>query len=149
MKKAILVGRHDSPNKMGYDEIITRNVLFSLDEDECERQLFELVDEAKDENADLIFQNIPTVLADALIRCFFKGILAVRIFGVVSKPGPRIAGVTETYAFGDSEAAELAAEAIQFANSRAKVALDDTKTAVSVSVDPVPAFEFVRLQRLF
>lgn len=148
MAKAILVGRHDADNKMGYDEITPRNVLFHLDPIEIDDQLVSLIDEAEAENADLVFQNVPAVLAGALLRYQMHADCPVRVFAVVSKPGPRVAGVTQSFAFHERSTALMAAEAIRYVNSRASVTMDDTETTVLVSVDPVSPFEFVRLERL-
>lgn len=146
MSKAILIGRHNTADKMGYDEIVSKNVLFSLEPDEVDEQLVALIDEAAADNSDLVFQNVPAVLAAALLRYQLVTEAPVSAFAIVSKPGPRVAGVTQNFEFPTAEAAAAAADAIRHANARANVEI--AGTTVTVTVDPVPAFEFVRLERL-
>lgn len=146
MKKAILVGRHDAQDNMGYDEIVPKNILFSLIAEDIDQQVCDLIDEAIEQDADIILQNVPTVLAGALLRYPDFASCPVRIFGIVSKPGPRASGVSESFVFDDPADAEKAARAVKHANGRAKVEVSGH--IVTVTVDPVPQFEFVRLERL-
>lgn len=147
----ILVGRHTGPEMPGVRVVETRNIEWSLDPATLDKQVAELFAAARERGEDVrvLFQNIPAVLFPAL---FFKRDGETTFGVIVSKPGPRAAGVAKTFDFSplnmqgglpEDNLAQMGAEVARHANGRAKVEVNGAE--LTVTVDPVTPFEFVRI----
>lgn len=146
MAKFLIVGRHAPDLGDTVAEIVGQeNVMFSMQADEVDGQLDELLVKANEAGASLLLQNVPAPLAGALIRR--RGDFAgVRVGVIVSIPGPREAGVVQTYQLFCGWVANRAAEAVRFANNRAKVEVEGR--TLTVTVDPVTKFQFSHIEWL-
>lgn len=145
--KVLIVGRHapdlgDTQVKILGQE----NIQFSLTAAEVDVQLVDLLAKASEVGAEaVLLQNVPAVLAGALIRR--QGDFAgVRLGVIISVPGPREAGVQKSYKLFSGWVAKRAAEAVQFANNRAQVSVEGN--TLSVTVDPVAKFQFSHIEWL-
>jgi hypothetical protein len=143
--KAIVVGRHagDIP---GVEVVRQINLEWSLEEGQAFKQLDELMGDASAEGAKcIVLQNVPGVLAAALTK---KALDTpnVPVYVIISKPGARTAGVSRSWTFYTHTNA--VADVVKFANGRAKVEISEDGTTITVTVDPIPVFEFVRLERV-
>lgn len=151
--RVVVVGRH-APD-LGKDaeefEIVKcENVTFSLKRDECRAQLLALVKDAGALDARVLLQNTPGVVTAAL-----SDIIGIGIGVIISVPGPRQAGVTETFNAGNDymaglPASEIGAElirAVAFANARAKCEKYGD-CGIRVTVDPVPLFVYSHIEWL-
>lgn len=155
--RVIMVGRH-APDLGGDSEkfeiVRSENVTFSLNRQECRAQINHLLKEAHDLNARLLLQNVPSVLAAALCD-FASEFHHVGIGVIVSVPGPRQAGLTETFQAGNDymaglPASEIGAElirAVAFANARAKCERYGD-CGIRVTVDPVTPFVYSHIEWL-
>lgn len=158
--RTMLVGRHVSDLPSEFEIIVQENVTFSLDRAEVKEQVLALVQRAKDLNVGaIIFQNTPGILGVALGELHrspsgewlpLERQLGVKVGVIISRPGPRLAGVAKTFVFATLPEATyaptnsaLAAEAVTFANSRAKVTIktvDGWTDEMRVEVDPISPF---------
>jgi hypothetical protein len=143
----VIVGRHIQGEIPGCKVVAQRNIEWETDPSECYQQLLELQVEIEREfglEAGIVFQNVPAILATQLVllasvKGHMQNDFRPNEMGVViSVPGPRVAGVTESFQFSSSEEAGNVAKAIQFANGRAKVLVEGS--SVTVTVDPVSPF---------
>lgn len=143
--KALVVGRHagEIPDVEIIDQ---RNVNFALDVKTVQQQLDELEAAAAERGCVLVFQNIPGIVAAALLR---RAPFSVRAGVIVSRqPEVRPAGISRTWAFegdGWTEAEEIVA----FVNSRAQVQVTEVTpyiAEVTITVDPVIRFEFDHIE---
>lgn len=143
--KALVVGRHTGEIP-GIEIIEQRNVNFALDVKTVQQQLDELEAAAAERGCVLVFQNIPGIVAAALLR---RSPLRVRAGVIISRqPAVRPASVSRTWDFegdGWTEAEEIVA----FVNSRAQVGGTEVTpyvAQVTVTVDPVIKFEFDHIE---
>jgi hypothetical protein len=164
-KPIIVVGRH-AGEIPGYAITEQRNITWSLDLNECRRELSALYFEANKVGADIVFQNTPGILAVALAGWMVAeaedGIATGQTrFGVIlsQQPDLRPAGVVKEFDLrapanyvdgGDAEVAEKQVrEAVAFVNPRAKVSteIDPLKGAtLRITVDPFIPFEFMGIE---
>jgi len=159
--RGIVVGRHagDIP---GVEIVESRNIEWSLDPIELGAQWRELENAAMAAKAAVVLQNVPGVLAGYLMLMAHHEHIRPNVYVVISRPGPRQAGISRTWVVSDdpyiahagqsaAEQAATVAGVAAFANGRAKVTtdLEDHRATVTVTVDPVAAFEFVRLERVW
>ena len=153
MKKVLLVGRHAPTGLAEAGFVVTeqRSVVFSTDPFEALEQLERLNQEAAQQGLDgVLLQNTPGALGAGFLAELLGGTFgspqaslgldnAHGVGVVVSKPGPRPAGVSHRSEFCNDDDAEQAAALVKVANPRAKV-LTDGKYVV-VTVDPPMRFE--------
>jgi hypothetical protein len=145
--KVILVGRHVSDLPSEIEVISQENILWSLNREEAVSQLRALSDKAQAENAKILLQNVPGVLASAMmwLASFGGGTMPIVGVGVIiSVPGPRLAGVSKAFVTEFGPDADVVAQAASFANGRAKTAVVDN--SVTVTVDPVSEFKFSHIE---
>jgi hypothetical protein len=150
--KAIIVGRHtpDLGSQAENFEIVgNENIMFSLNRAEAVEQLEKLFATARGADAEVILlQNVPAILAAALLDEQSKagGQLPFRMGLIISVPGPRQAGVVRKFELFSAWVARRAAEAILFANGRAKTNIEGA--TLTVTVDPVAEFNFDHIEWL-
>lgn len=153
--KAIAVGRHGidlGRDADKYEIVGTENIKWSIQGAEALEQLEQLIKRAQDANAVLLLQSIPGILIAALLALQIKSgsRLPIRIGAVISVPGPRTAGESMSFGFDFGEMtsqAELAADAVKFANGQAKTEVLDG-CHLKVTVDPIPEFKFDHIEWL-
>jgi hypothetical protein len=167
--KAIIVGRHTSDlgsEAENFEIVGNENVMFSLVRSEAVQQLEQLFATAQSVGAEaILLQNVPAILAAALLDEQAKagGQLPFRIGLIISVPGPRQAGVSEQFLVWASQstnelgtpdvaAVEAAEAAVRFANGRAKIERSsepvDGDWVLTITVDPVPQFQFSHIEWL-
>lgn len=165
----ILVGRHPDFEIPGVEVVRQENILFSTNYAECEKQVGELLQAASGAKLSVLFQNTPGIVTAVLVK--FTCTLAdewqplsgraSKVGVIISKPGPRIAGVrTEvTFCADQSYGMDFSNEIVKLvsaANGRAKVEVSATEVSPSglvtqtavVTVDPVSPFEFDHIEWL-
>ena len=141
----IVVGRHTPELPEGINVVSQENILWSTDRQECVAQLEALIGQAKRKRAYILLQNVPGILAAALLDEQAKagGHLPADIGVIISVPGPRESGVTRSFISSyDSEMAEAA----KFLNPRAKI--QQRGSSVHITLDPVSRFEFSHIEWL-
>jgi len=166
--RAIVVGRHQPDfGDLEVEVIKQKSVTFPATGEETVSVIEGLMTEAVRSGAALLFQTTPSQVTAALVQivgrywsdCAFNygggGTLAPEplppIGLIINTPGSRLAGVTQSWAFGSGDmvndfSAE-AVEAIKFANPRAKV--EKTQAGpVKVTVDPPMRFKFSHIEWL-
>lgn len=153
MQKVILVGRHTNlgfePSEEGIEIVETRSILWGKREKGDLLSVFvaiaqfrELLTECKEKQLGILLQSFPNVLVPALPQAFR---FPVPIGIILAEMSERLADVTKVFGqFPDGFAAEECANAVQFANGRAKVVVSDYQ--VSVTVDPIPQFVFAGIE---
>lgn len=162
--RVVVVGRH-APDLGGdaekFEIVKCENVTFSLKRDECKAQLLALAKNADSLDASVLLQNTPGVVACALSDIIHIRTESENLYGgieigvIISVPGPRQAGVTETFNAGNDymaglPASEVGAElirAVAFANARAKCETFGD-CGVRVTVDPVTPFVYSHIEWL-
>ena len=155
-QKIIIIGRHtpDLGKMAGQFEIVeTRNIQFPARASDCSALLGVLYTDAGRVGAAVLFQAVPGQLAIALARTSTFPLGNARVGVIVSKPGPREAGLVQNFDFRcsglddpDYEAAERAAKAVRFANPNAKIARGEYD--ISITVDPPARFIFSHIEWL-
>lgn len=147
--RVILVGRHASELPEDIEVVAQENILWATDEEECRKQFKDLHTRAREQGVKILLQNVPGVLATALVdEAIWAGnnyASAIRVGVIISVPGPRVAAQVKEYKLLAEDADDVA-EAIRFANGRAKVEIESTANiglvTVRVTVDPVSPFVF-------
>lgn len=150
--RVVLVGRHVSDLPANIEVVATENILWATDFATCWQQVLDLLTRAQTAGAaKVLLQNVPGILSAVLIRAAYDEKNAPSRFGVIiSQPGPRLAGVSETFVFPfladytGERIEQTAARAVTFANGRAKVSVGDN--TLTVTVDPVAAFVFDHIE---
>ncbi len=143
--KAIVVGRHELSGDEGLEVVVQHNVNFPATSEECKPILKQLLDEAHEENAALIFQAIPGQVNVCLPKLLEQGFQKVGI--IVNEPGPRPTGVKKHFDFVATNTIELSNKAVQlvnFVNPRATVTSEEG--ILFVVVDPPLRFEFSHIE---
>ena len=136
--KAIVVGRHVKGGNEDLEIVRQENINFPATSEECKPILKQLLDEAHEENAALIFQAVPGQVAVTIPQLLKRGFQKVGI--IVSKIGPRPTGqelVTEY-----SQAVE---EAIRFVNPQAEIEIEG-RDLMKITVDPPLRFQFSHIE---
>ncbi len=166
--KVILVGRHTSDLPAYIKVVSTENILWNTSRAECGKQLWDLHERAKKQDAGLLFQNIPGILAATMFSDFISAQgrpYYIQVGIIISVPGPRLAGVKKEWTIpqacyadgsgcGADEMREIVSEVVNHANGRAKfdpspVQRDGyTADGFSVTVDPVSEFKFSHIEWL-
>ena len=153
MKKVLLIGRHAPTGlaEAGFVVAEQRSVVFSTDPFEALEQLEQINREVAQRGLDgVLLQNTPGALGTGFLAELLGGSFgspqaslglddAHGVGVVISKPGPRPAGVSRRFEFHNSDDAEQAAALAKVVNPRARV-LTDGKYIV-VTVDPPMRFE--------
>lgn len=148
MTKVLIVGRHtpDFGGRASEFEVVGQeNVMFPTDKTGCLAALKELETKAAALEAAVLLQNVPAVLACALIELVRSGV-TTKIGVIVSVPGPRQANLERTWEFASYPDAMATAAAITFANARAKTEVNGS--TLKVVVDPVAQFVFSHVEWL-
>lgn len=144
MKNAIVIGRHTNNPDFPLNVIASKSVTFAADKQECIKQVEDLLREAFDADAALIFQAVPGVLAAALTYIGVRNVPThVGVGVIISKPGPREAGKRLPLAALTPEIYE----AVMFANPNAK--FEKFEGGEDLVVDPPMKFEFSHIEWLF
>lgn len=148
--KAIVIGRYGLSGEEPIEEIERKNVNFPATSDETVHVLHELLDEALEKDAALVFQSVPAQLAVAILQVVPYTVS--RIGAIVSQPGERPEARTfrtdfTRYADYETQAedvAEAAAELVKSANPRVRVTSETG--VVTVSVEPPMRFKFSHIE---
>ena len=153
MKKVILVGRHAATDMDGIDVIEQRAVQFPATAAGCSTVLHQLIEEAREAGAGLLFQAVPGQLAVALAH--YAAAVArgdhpcTKIGVIVSRPGARESGVERQFHTETSDAALTVENAVKFANPNARTTVTPGYLpVVTVTVDPPMRFEFSHIEWL-
>lgn len=153
MRDIVLVGRHAiKDGEYGDIKVVEqRDIVWSLDITDVRRQLRDLFQCARNQQADILFQNAPGILAAALINYAVRGMLgddAPMVGFVVQKTTPEMRSAEQVFDYPDEETALLAEAAVIFANGRAETSVDGigggryTLTVKSVT----PAFKMSHIE---
>lgn len=141
-QKSVLVGRHNSDPIPGFEIVVQKPITWAVDADEVCRQICSLEQEAIDAGAEhVLLQNMPATLAAAWRLNEGRGQFRLPWSIIISVPGERPANVEREFAFDAGIDALEAAQAVAFANPRAKVTHASGASFV-VSVDPPMPFVF-------
>lgn len=144
LTRALVIGRHAGAIP-GIEVVESRPVTFPARAQDCCDVLGGLYREARERGLVLLFQAVPGQVAVALHRSMGGCGCAVGV--VVSKPGPRPAGVTHIINCACSDMLENSHEVaafVQKVNPQAKVEVDGA--IVSVTVDAPMRFEFSHIE---
>jgi len=150
VKNAIIVGRHTPELGSESDNVVivgNENILFPTDPAGTNRALYDLFSKARQAEAVILFQNFPAIVAIALMKMAIAGEHFPQIGAIISVPGPREAGVAKQFTFDQNDNAEVANQAVQFANQRASASVSDN--ILTVIVDPVGKFLFDHIEWLY
>ena len=118
--KALLIGRHVADVGDGIEVLERRAVVFPATARECEGVIANLINDAKQADAALLFQAMPGQAAVALARLNARQCIQVKVGVIISVPGPRPTIVREVYTIGRGVYMTLE-RAVKLANPRAKV----------------------------
>lgn len=158
----LVIGRH-AGEIPGVEVVEKRAIVFPETSNECLKILDELQTEANSRQITLLFQAVPGQLAIALAK--YYGVLSACIESgkprpatgpmlgiIISKPGPRLAGVEKEFTFYTGNDAFQAIEAIKMANPNAwtenRSVPGDMGGCAAVRVDPPMKFEFSHIEWL-
>lgn len=141
--KAIVIGRHELSGKEGLEVVDQKNINFPATSQECEPIIRQLLEDAKAEDASLIFQAMPAQVS-ATVADIVDNDTAYNAGAIVSVPGERPAGSVEVFESDHPFVAEQIAEAVKFANPRAKVVIEGL--SCKVTVDPPMRFKFSHIE---
>lgn len=155
--KAIVVGRHTDPIP-GVKVAAQENLLFSGDFRSVKKQIEAVFDKAFATTgvSAVIFQNIPGMAAAPLYAVLNEShpflLFGGRVGVIISKMTARPANVPMEVEIGASQIEAIIA-LIKHTNARAKIETSYDHASpgfviLKVSVDPVPAFEFDRIEWL-
>lgn len=143
MQKVILIGRHKLSGEENLEIIEQKNINFPSTSNECEPIIHALLEEAKSQNAALVFQAMPAQVSICVAN-IINDDTEYQAGGIVSIPGERLAGVTKVFDSDHQFIAELVEEVAKFANPRAKTEIDGL--SCKVTVDPPMRFKFSHIE---
>lgn len=143
--KVLVIGRH-SGQIPGIEIAEQLNLTLPATSEKCLAVLRDLVTKCEENGWALLFQAAPNQLVPTFVALAGEK-PGVKIGLVVNKPGERLAGVTQTFPFTGEGQAELAADAVKFANPRAKTDLSTGN--LSVTCDPPMAFDHSHIEWLW
>lgn len=141
--KAIVIGRHELSGDEGLEVVEQRSVNFPAHSQECVPIIRDLLEQAKAANAVLIFQAMPAQVS-VTIADIIDNDTAYNAGAIVSVPSERPAGSVEVFESDHPFVAEQIAEAVKFANPRAKVVIEGL--SCKVTVDPPMRFKFSHIE---
>jgi|WetSurMetagenome_2_1015567.scaffolds.fasta_scaffold190489_2 hypothetical protein len=155
--RALVIGRH-AGEIPGVDVMEARSVVFVADSASAAKQLFSILQEAKQRGLAVLLQNVPGVLARAIVDYAIyqencddseHGNSAAKLpaLGViVSVPGERQSGITMDARFEDIHSAQQAEDLVRFSNPNVKIV--STDLGFRVTVDPPMKFCFSHIEWL-
>lgn len=138
--KLLVVGRH-SPDVGSENEVVlVENINFGGDMNTVCKQIDDLDAKAREAGAHIALQAVPAIVAATIIREVVWGMRWKAIFAIVSKPGPRPAGVIRVVSPSE-------VDVIKFVNPNAKFHIGEHGDTI-LTVDPPMKFEFAELVQL-
>lgn len=155
-RRVILLGRHEAAGLPDDIEVVKQeSVTWATDINGIDEQWYTIRHMATANNADILLQNVPGILAVFLARMSYekgaKGskstLGTLRIGVIISVPGERTAGVEyHSNQFADEYGAHECARLVSAANGRVNPTVKNG--IVSFSVDPVTPFIFSHIEWL-
>lgn len=143
--KAIVIGRHQLSGEEGLEVINQKNINFPATSGKCRPILWNLLQEAIQNDAALVFQMMPGQLAIACADIIDED-TRYKIGIIVNTPGERPAGITKEFYSDSFYAAEDIKAAVEFTNPRAKATITHGGQCCTVTVDPPLRFKFNHIE---
>lgn len=150
-----IVGRHtNNLPEQQYTVVGSEAVTFATDVGSCKKQLRDLLNKATAQEAALVLQNTPGIVAIALAQLAADANgygLGAAVGVIISKVAPREAGVARKFEIDGTYAADSFCKAVAFANPNAKIQNTNpgfSPAEYTVTVDPPMKFEFSHIEWL-